>query len=197
MLGRNAPGELLALLGARAGGTPLFVEALIRTLVDADQLHKRGESWTLGANLVPALPPDIRDLILGRLQHLDATERRVLDLIAVSGGTVPHVVLREAGEWSDEVLLQAVQRLCTTGLVVENVDSAEVTYILTHPLIQEVAYAELPEMARRSAHAAVAFALERVRPDDLDRLARHVNPAGPVLVAKRRLEVLLLTVCGS
>ncbi len=191
MLGSNAPGELLTLLGARAGGTPLFVEALIRTLVDADQLHKRGESWTLGANLVPALPPDIRDLILGRLQHLDATERRVLDLIAVSGGTVPHVVLREAGEWSDEVLLQAVQRLCTTGLVVENVDGAEVTYILTHPLIQEVAYAELPEMARRRAHTAIAFALERVQPDDLDRLARHYHAAGSLADANRTLEVLL------
>ena len=191
MLGSSAPGELLTLLGARAGGTPLFVEALIRTLVDADQLHKRGESWTLGANLVPALSPDIRDLILGRLQHLDATERRVLDLIAVSGGTVPHVVLREAGEWSDEVLLQAVQRLCTTGLVVENVDGAEVTYILTHPLIQEVAYAELPEMARRSAHAAIAFALERARPDDLDRLARHYHAAGSLADANRTLEVLL------
>src|SRR5260221_546180 len=131
-------------------------------------------------------------LILGRLQHLDATEHRVLDLIAVSGGTVPHVVLREAGEWSDEVvLLQAVQRLCTTGLVVENVDGAEVTYILTHPLIQEVAYAELPEMARRSAHAAVAFALERVRPDDLDRLARHYHAAGSLADANRTLEVLL------
>jgi len=192
MLGSSAPGELLTLLGARAGGTPLFVEALIRTLVDADQLHKRGESWTLGANLVPALPPDIRDLILGRLQHLDATRRRVLDLIAVSGGSVPHVVLREAGEWSDEALLQAVQRLCTTGLVVENVDGAEVTYILTHPLIQEVAYAELPEMARRRAHAAVAFALERVRPDDLDRLARHYHAAGALADANRTLEVLLV-----
>src|SRR6266566_627952 len=191
MLGSRAPGELLTLLGARAGGTPLFVEALIRTLLDADQLHKRGESWTLGVNLVPALPPDIRDLILGRLQHLDATERRVLDLIAVSGGTVPHVVLREVGEWSDEVLLQAVQRLCTTGLVVENVDGAEVTYILTHPLIQEVAYAELPEMARRRAHTAIAFALERVRPDDLDRLARHYHAAGSLADANRTLEVLL------
>src|SRR5258707_14494807 len=118
MLGRNAPGELLALLGARAGGTPLFVEALIRTLVDAYQLHKRGESWALGANLVPALPPDIRDLILGRLQHLDATEHRVLVLIAVIGGTVPHVGLPEAGESLYEGLLQTVQRLCTTGLLV-------------------------------------------------------------------------------
>ncbi len=191
LLGSSAPGELLALLAARAGGTPLFVEALIRTLVDADQLHKHGGRWTLGTNLVPTLPADIRDLILGRLQHLNETERRVLGLIAVSGGTVPHVVLREVGEWSEEILLQAVQRLCTTGLAVEHVDSAEVTYILTHPLIQEVAYAELPEMARRRAHAAIAFALERVRPDDLDRLARHYHAAGSLADANRTLEVLL------
>jgi DNA-binding CsgD family transcriptional regulator len=191
MLESPAPSELLTLLAARAGGTPLFVEALIRTLVDADQLCKRGESWTLGTNLAPVLPPDIRDLILGRLQHLDASQRRVLDLIAVSGGTVSHVVLREVGELSDEVFLQAVQRLCTAGLVVEHVDSAKVTYILTHPLIQEVAYAELPEMARRRTHAAIAFALERVRPGDLDRLARHYHAAGSLADANRTLEVLL------
>jgi predicted ATPase len=57
LLESPAPGELLALLGARAGGIPLFVEALIRTLVDADQLRKRGESWTLGTDLAPVLPP--------------------------------------------------------------------------------------------------------------------------------------------
>jgi len=191
MLGNEAPGELLTLLGARAGGTPLFVEALIRTLIDADQLRQHGESWTLGTDLAPVLPPDIRDLILGRLRHLDATERRVLDLIAVSGGTVSHAVLQEADAWNDEVLLQAVQRLCMTGLVVEDVGGAEVTYTLTHPLIQEVAYAELPEMARRPAHAAFATVLERVRPDDLDRLARHYHAAGSQADTNRTLEVLL------
>jgi DNA-binding CsgD family transcriptional regulator/tetratricopeptide (TPR) repeat protein len=191
MLGNEAPGELLTLLGARAGGTPLFVEALIRTLIDADQLRQHGESWMLGTDLAPVLPPDIRDLILGRLRHLDATERRVLDLIAVSGGTVSHAVLQEAGEWPDEVLLQAVQRLCMTGLVVEDVGGAEVTYTLTHPLIQEVAYAELPEMTRRRAHAAFATVLERVRPDDLDRLARHYHAAGSQADTNRTLEVLL------
>ncbi|HEX6483041.1 MAG TPA: LuxR C-terminal-related transcriptional regulator, partial [Ktedonobacteraceae bacterium] len=191
MLGSEAPDELLTLLNARTGGTPLFVEALIRILVDADQLRKRGESWTLGTDLTPALPPDIQDLILGRLRHLATSERRVLDLIAVSGGTVSHVILHEAGGWSDEVLLEAVQRLCMTGLVAEDVGGAEVTYILTHPLIQEVAYAELPEMARRRAHAVIALALERVRPGDLDRLAHHYHAAGSLANTNRTLEVLL------
>jgi DNA-binding CsgD family transcriptional regulator len=191
MLGSDAPVELLTLLDARAAGTPLFIEGLIRTLIDAGQLRKRGESWTFGTNLTPILPQDIRDLIQGRLRHLDATERRVLDLIAVSGGTVPHVVLHEVGTWDDEVLLEAMQRLCTTGIVVESVDSTEVIYTLTHPLIQEVAYAELPEMTRRHIHTAFAAALELVRPDDLDRLARHYQAAGSQADPNRTLEVLL------
>jgi predicted ATPase len=187
MLESPAPGDLLTLLNARAGGTPLFIEVLIRALIDAGQLRKRAEGWTLGTDLAPLLPPDIRDLILDRLRRLDATDRRVLDLIAVSNGAVPHAVLHEA----DEVLLAVVQRLCTTGIVAEDPTFAEVTYTLTHPLIQEVAYAELPEMARRRAHALFATALERLQPEDLDRLARHYHAAGPQVDQERALAVLL------
>ncbi len=190
-LGSEAPDELLTLLNARAGGTPLFVEALIRALIDAGQLRKLGERWTLGTDLMPVLPPNIRDLILERLQHLDATERRVLDLVAVSGGAVPHEVLHEALGWEDEALLKAVRRLHLTGLVVEDLNGAEVAYTLTHPLIQEVVYAELPEMTRRHAHAAFAATLERVRPDDLDRLAHHYRAAGSQVDPNRAFEVLL------
>ncbi|HET8853652.1 MAG TPA: LuxR C-terminal-related transcriptional regulator, partial [Ktedonobacteraceae bacterium] len=162
-----------------------------RSLIDANQLRKHGEGWTLDTDLTLVLPPNIRDLILERLRHLNATERRFLDLIAISGGAVWHAVLHEVLGWDDEVLLVTVQRLGMTGLVVEDVGSVDVTYILTHPLIQEVAYDELPEMARRQTHAAFAAALERLRPDDLDRLARHYQSAGSQVDTNRTLEVLL------
>jgi predicted ATPase len=191
LLGSEATGELLTLLNARAGGTPLFVEELIRSLIDADQLRKSGESWILSTDLTLVLPPNIRDLILERLRHLNATERRILDLIAISGGAVSHAVLHEVLGWNDEVLLKTVQRLSMTGLVVEDVGRVDVTYTLTHPLIQKVAYDELPEMARRQTHAAFAAALERLRPDDLDHLARHYQSAGSQVDALRALEVLL------
>jgi predicted ATPase len=191
MLGSSAPGALLTLLNACAGGTPLFVEALIRTLIDAGQLRKLSEGWTLGTDLTLVLPPNIRDLILERLRQLNATERRALDLIAISGGAIAHVVLHEVLGWDNEVLLETVQRLSTTGLVIEDVGGADVTYTLTHPLIQEVAYTELPEMARRQTHAAFAAALERLLPGDLDRLARHYHAAGPQADPHRALEVLL------
>jgi DNA-binding CsgD family transcriptional regulator/tetratricopeptide (TPR) repeat protein len=191
LLGSEAPGNLLTLLQARAGGTPLFIEELVRSLMEAGHLRHSDGGWVLENDVTPLLPSGIRDLILERLEHLDATERRVLDLIVVSGEAVPHDVLHRVSSLDDGVLLEAIRHLHTIGLVVENSTGTDVTYTLTHPLIQEVAYAEQPEMARRRDHAAFATALERVRPDDLDRLARHYHAAGPLVDAHRALEVLL------
>jgi predicted ATPase/DNA-binding CsgD family transcriptional regulator len=191
LLGSEAPGNLLTLLQARAGGTPLFIEALVRALMEAGHLRHDDGSWVLETDLAPLLPSGVRDLILERLERLDATQRRVLDLIAVSGEAVPHDVLHSVSSLDDGVLLEAIRRLYTIGLVAEDLTGSDVTYTLTHPLIQEVAYAELPEMARRLDHAAFAAALERVRPDDLDRLARHYQSAGSQVDANRALEVLL------
>jgi len=191
LLGSEAPGNLLTLLQARAGGTPLFIEALVRALMEAGHLRHDDGSWVLETDLTPLLPSGVRDLILERLERLDATERRVLDLIAVSGEAIPHDVLHRVSSLDDGVLLEAIRRLHTIGLVVEDLTGADVTYTLTHPLIQEVAYADLPEMARQRAHATFATVLERLRPDDLDRLARHYRAAGSQVDPERALEVLL------
>jgi DNA-binding CsgD family transcriptional regulator len=188
LLGSEAPGNLLTLLHARAGGTPLFIEALVRALIEAGHLRHGDGGWILEKDVAPLLTSGVRDLILERL---DATERRVLDLIAVSGEAVPHNVLHRVSSLNDGDLLEAIRRLHTIGLVVEDLTGTDVTYTLTHPLIQEVTYAELPEMARRRDHAAFATTLERTRSDDLDRLARHYHAAGSQVDAHRALEVLL------
>ena len=191
LLGSETPGDLLTLLHARAGGTPLYIEALVRALIEAGHLRHYDGGWVLETNLVPFLPSSVKDIILERLEHLNATERRVLDLIVVSGEAVTHDVLRSVSSLDDGVLLETMRRLHTTGLAVEVSEGAEVAYTLTHPLIQEVVYAELPEMARRHAHAAFAAALERVQPADLDRLAHHYHAAGSQVDPNRALEVLL------
>jgi predicted ATPase len=125
LLGSEAPGELLSLLDAYAGGTPLFVEALIRACVDAGQLVHGSNGWTLGTEPVPILSPDVRDLVLEHLQCLDATERRVLDLLAVCGGIVPHDILRTVTGCSDEELLTTLQHLHATGFVVDDLRDVE------------------------------------------------------------------------
>lgn len=190
-LGNAASDELLALLEARAAGTPLFINELLRVLQDAGQLVHTETGWTMRSDAAAILPPGVRDLILGRLDRLDATERRVVDILAVGGVTVPHEVLRAVGEFAEERLLAALHRLRAAGFVTEELHDPDVVYHLTHPLIQEVAYAELPEMARRRVHAALVRTLEALHPGDVDLLARHYRGAGPSVDPDRALEVLL------
>ncbi|MBI2954685.1 MAG: AAA family ATPase [Chloroflexi bacterium] len=198
LLGAEPPVELVKVLEARAVGIPLFVTALIRALVDAGQLARNDEAWELAPEAAAMLPLDVRDLILERLDGLDAIERRVLDLIAVNGEAVPFHLLDAVSGLDDERLEAALQRLCAAGLVAEELAAEHVCYRLGHPLVQEVAYAALPEMTRRRAHAGFARALEARGVDDpsdpaqsFGRLAHHYFRAGREADRRRALEILL------
>ncbi|MBI2863344.1 MAG: AAA family ATPase [Chloroflexi bacterium] len=194
ILGDEPPSDLLALLEARAGGTPLFVEALINALIDSGYLVRDGHSWVLGQNGAAALPPSVRRLILQRLDRLPQADRRLLDLVAVMGDATPHSVLRKVSAMGEETLLASLRQLLAAGLIAERMDGSDVIYNITHPLIQEVAYAELPEAARRRAHLSAVQAMEsssRGRPEDLNRLARHYHNAGPDADRSRALAALV------
>jgi hypothetical protein len=62
---------------------------------------------------------------------------------------------------------------------------------VTHPLLAEVAYDELPAISRRRMHAAIVSALRQLDQADLGRLAHHVRGAGDEVAAATALRVLL------
>ncbi|MBI2863843.1 MAG: hypothetical protein HYX94_04700 [Chloroflexi bacterium] len=82
ILGGAVATDLASLLNARAGGTPLFVEALIAALKDSGRLVYRNGVWQLAGERAIGVPRSIKRLILERLSRLVPAERRVLDLIA-------------------------------------------------------------------------------------------------------------------
>jgi DNA-binding CsgD family transcriptional regulator len=84
-----------------------------------------------------------------------------------------------------------VRRLVEAGLVVQDDEGPDVIYRLAHPLIQEVAAAELPAVAGRRLHARLAQTVEELRPADLDRLAYHYWRAGNEVDRDRALDILM------
>ncbi|MDO8670725.1 MAG: AAA family ATPase [Dehalococcoidia bacterium] len=197
ILGGKAPAGLIALLHTRAGENPLFVEALIAGLIDSGDLvrspHAK-DGWILNAEALAIPPPSVRHLILDRLARLAPADRCVLDLVAVVGEATSHTILRSASGLREKTLLKALRRLRAAGLVAEGLDRSDVVYSITHPLIQEVAYAELPEMERRRVHVAAINVIESFsekRPDTLFRLARHYQGAGDEVQNDRALATLL------
>jgi class 3 adenylate cyclase/DNA-binding CsgD family transcriptional regulator/tetratricopeptide (TPR) repeat protein len=190
ILGDAPPASVLE-LSARAAGTPLFVEALIRGLVDAGSLVRTDGGWFLNADHPTALPPSVQDLVVDRLDLLVPEERSTVELIAHGAQGLPHDVLERAGGLDSDELLTVVRRLGEAGLLVQEDDGPQVTYRLGHPLIQEVAAAELPAVASRRVHARLARTFEELRPRDLDSLAFHYRRAGHEVDRDRALEVLL------
>ncbi|MDO8670875.1 MAG: LuxR C-terminal-related transcriptional regulator, partial [Dehalococcoidia bacterium] len=194
ILGGKAPGGLLPLLETRAGGTPFFVEALMTALIDSGSLvpgPSGKDGWRLDAESAVALPPSVRSLILSSLDGLGPMERRVLNVITVIGEATPHSILQVATGLQEQALDDAIEQLHAASLVTEARDGSDVVYSIGHPLVQEVAKAELPEMVRRHIHMAAIGSLELVRPSELSRLARHYRGAGPAADPNRALAVFL------
>ncbi|HEU4899468.1 MAG TPA: AAA family ATPase [Actinomycetota bacterium] len=190
LLDGEPPAELLGVLHERAAGTPLFVGALIRGLRDTGELFHRGGTWVLGGGSPSTVPPVVRDLVLARLERLDPTDRALLELIAVAGVAASPALFSRVGVPA-QGLEERLRRLQDAGLVVEEPAGSGLVHRAAHPLIAEVAYAELPELRRRRLHAGVASALEVLDPSDPQRLAHHYRGAAGEADPRRALDVLV------
>jgi DNA-binding NarL/FixJ family response regulator len=190
LLAAEGPPELIDMLEARAGGTPLFIEALIKALIQS-KLLVQGEQWTLSSDASTVVPRSVGDLIGERLERIGQLDRRVLELVAVAEEASSHSLVKAILEVDDDSVIGAHGRLASAGLLSSQVVEGRVVYRVGHPMVREVAYANLPEMTRRQLHALVAAELEQVQPDDVERLAIHYRGAGPEAPGDRALEVTL------
>jgi DNA-binding CsgD family transcriptional regulator/tetratricopeptide (TPR) repeat protein len=202
LLAADPPPELIDMLDQRTGGTPLYVEGVVRAMVEAGQLVEVGSgaeaSWVLSPGSGSVLPAGLRSLVLDRVDRLEDDDRSLLSLVAVYAEAVPRRVLREASGLTDGILGACVERLRGAGLLAEQIDDIGLAYRVPHPLIQEVTYAELSETARRRGHRAFVAVLELMGhgqagalTQDLLRLARHYRGADGEADEGRALEVLI------
>lgn len=192
LLGSAPPSPLLGLLGARAQGIPLFVGALISSLVDSGELFRSGGTWVLGPGAGQDIPTDVAELMFERLDRLASADRTVIEAVSVCGdAATPDVLEAVCG---DADLQARLAGLLGMGLLVEEpvigAGGGTLVYRTSHPLLAEAAYSRLPELTRRRKHAQVAGALDREAARDLSRLAHHVGLAGPELEPQYALEVL-------
>ena len=84
--GDEALAPVRHLVVARAGGNPLFVEEIVRSLAGSGLLVRQGDRWVCqaGSGAVD-VPPTLVGLLLSRIDRLGGTDRRVLQEAAVLG----------------------------------------------------------------------------------------------------------------
>lgn len=159
-------------------GNPLFAIQLLYELRESQDIELREGRWHLrssAARDLPArVPGQIRELVAARVERMGEASRRALSLAAVAGMESSFSVLAAAAAsfspaWSEDDLVDAMDEALTARILEER----EGGYAFQHPLFRAALYHRLSQRRRMRLHLAVAEALERLRPDEVEPLAHH------------------------
>ena len=195
----EAVGDFVTRLHDRTRGNPFFIEETLKALVAGGRLREEEGRWVGWSTEAPELPRTIRDALAERLDRLSQGARHVATIAAVVGTQVPHPLLVALAQLESPALLAAVDELRRERLITETDADGQFAYEFTHPLLQEVLYAELSRARARALHAEIAEALETVFGDralaHADALAAHFLRAASPAQAPRAC--LYLTAAGK
>jgi len=186
--GHSSTQALPALLLERSGGNPLFLEELVRSLVESGRLEGEAGDYRLVASAdALEIPDSVRAVLAARMDRLAEAEKRVLQIASVLGKEFTEAVLSRITELSPSELSESLRGLHAAGLV--RPESAYGgAHVFHHPLTREVAYRSLLSDRRRALHAAAAEALVAIGEQLGERaalIAHHLEEAGHSYEAAR------------
>jgi class 3 adenylate cyclase/tetratricopeptide (TPR) repeat protein len=167
----NFPGRLRDMIGERAQGNPLYVEELIRSLIEGGFLRQEGDSWQIRGQITGLeVPETLEKVIQARLDRLPQAERATLQAASVIGRRFAYRVL-EGIVPANGNLRSHLLRLQQVGMVRERSRLPEPEYIFKHVIVQNVTYSTLLREQRRQLHKQAAETLEKLFPDRREELA--------------------------
>jgi hypothetical protein len=167
--------RLAAYLSAHGEGSPLYAGELLRTLEQDGVLRQHDRQWQLGDLSSVRVPPLLRQVIDGRLKHLEANTLALLQVGAVIGQEVPLDLWQQVTGAGDDALIAALEQGREAGLVEERPGGD--AWRFHHALIREALYADLISLRRRALHRQVADQLIQAASPDPDVVAHHLQQA--------------------
>jgi DNA-binding SARP family transcriptional activator len=179
-----APGDspvdaaLARAIHAETEGVPFFVLEVLRHLIETGTLRSpdaRSHLEEVG------LPEGVREVMGRRLSRLDGATVEVLRIAAVVGAEFDPAVVRAAGGFDEDTVLDALEEAGEARLIVE-VGGWTPRYRFAHALVRATVLDALTAARLAAWHRRVAVAIEEQHPtagaDHLAALAAHWSRAG-------------------
>jgi class 3 adenylate cyclase/tetratricopeptide (TPR) repeat protein len=171
----SLPEELQALIARKAEGNPFFVEEIVKTLQEVHAIQRAGEGFILTRPLDEIVIPDtVQDLIMARIDRLEETPKKTLQLASVIGREFTRRLLDRVADPPGQTE-EGLRRLKALELVREKSLFPELAYTFKHALTHDVAYNSLLVQRRKEIHRLIARAIEELYPD---RRAEHAEVVG-------------------
>ena len=160
----------------RAGGIPLYLEELTKSLLESGS-----DSGTIH------IPTSLQASLLARLDRLGEA-KQIAQVGAVMGREFSHELLATVAELDADRLNDAIDRLLRSELLSRTGGAAAPRYVFKHALIQDAAYDSLLRERQRELHGRVAAALTETGGDSGERdaeVAAHLQRSGQDIEAAR------------
>lgn len=178
----SLPNEVAQQIKERGGGNPFFIEELLKLLLQSGAIVNEGGQWRFTAD--PAsfrVPPSVQEVIQGRIDRLNESQRTLLQTAATAGRVFSHRLMQKLLGADDSNLDYNLEAL-TEQLLTVPLAGQRQEYAFRHALIQEVAYQSVLQSERRKLHAQIADALVALYPEQrgehsgvVDVIARHYS----------------------
>ncbi|MFC5175171.1 helix-turn-helix transcriptional regulator [Nocardioides taihuensis] len=154
------PGPGLAAMLDKAGGNPLWVNALLRSLADEGVL--RDASGVVDVTS-PELPGSLSELVARRLRDLSGPTLDLLQVTAVLGDAVS---VRDVAAVARRTPADVAGQL-TEAFDARLLDEVDERVVFRHQLVHDAIYQRVPAPARRLLHREAAVALMAAGADRL------------------------------
>jgi len=162
--------RLQRLLWERTSGRPLYIESLLRTLLDRDYLEISSGRADLSASAdVEALPEDVRQLVISRIDRLSPETQHVIRVAAVVGDEFTPRALQVIGELDTDEALQMALAEMTQAQLVESQDDGTIAF--RHGMTRAVIYETLSRAQRAKLHRASATYYRTLQGDEAQPIA--------------------------
>jgi TOMM system kinase/cyclase fusion protein len=173
---RPLPPAVIDDVADRADGVPLYVEELVRMMLDAGLLVERDEGYELAGSPGAAIPGTLRALLTARLDRLSRA-KETARFAAALGREFSLEVLATASPLGPAVVAEDLEQLMRAGIVLRKRRGKDAVGVFKHALVRDAAYDSLSAGAQQRAHARIASTLEERFPEVVrarpDLLAHH------------------------
>ena len=160
------PAQIRDLIVEAAEGNPLFVEEMLRKLIDDGVLRRDDGAWVATADLSRlSAPGTIQALITARLDRLQDEERAVIQRAAVVGQVFFWGAVTELSpEHARSAVGTNLQTLQRKELIRPEASSfaGQDAFRFSHLLVRDAAYESMPKRSRADLHERFASWLESV-----------------------------------
>jgi eukaryotic-like serine/threonine-protein kinase len=191
---QSVPWNLAETVHRQTEGNPLFVQEVVRLLVEDGSLKREGGQWKAKTDtpVEMSIPEGLRDVIGKRLSLLSKECNELLSIASVIGREFAIETLKDVAKVNEDVFFNALKEAVRLSVLEERSQVGLVRYRFTHAFFKQTLYEEMIAPQRLKLHQQVARALETLYVSRLEEhaaeLAEHFSQSTDSTDLKKAIE---------